>query len=118
MASEPDRIASTELVWVDPDGTRRPGRIAIARPHRRETGEWGCQVEVGVFENRTRTIFGASSWQALQLALQLIGYDVHRFVEGGGSMLWPFDPDDDEDGDQPYPPELLLGPLFRAPKGT
>jgi len=118
MSSEPDWIATTELVWVDPDGTRRPGRIAVARPVQRETGEWGCQVHAVGFERRTRTIFGASSWQALQLALQFIGYDVHRYVEEGGSMLWPSEPADDEGEDQRYSPELLLGPLFRAPKGT
>jgi len=62
------------------------------------------------------TIFGASSWQALQLALQFVGYDVHRFVSDGGSLLWP--KSDEHDVDHAYSPELLLGPLFREPKGT
>jgi hypothetical protein len=86
---EEDWIAATDVVWAYRDRTRRASRLAISRPEQRPTGEWGCRVAGMPMDGATRTIFGVSSWQALQLAMQLIGYDVHHHVERGGKILWP-----------------------------
>jgi len=111
-----DWIAETEVVWVYRDRTRRPGRVAVARPAQRPTGEWGCRVEGLPMSGGTRTIYGGSSWQALLLAMQFIGWDVHHHVERGGKITWPLRAG--QKRSTAYPPELLLGALFRAPKGS
>ena len=62
------------------------------------------------------SIYGASSWQALLLAMQFVGYDVHHHVSVGGKILWP--PEPGRKRATACPPELLLGGLFREPKGS
>lgn len=111
-----DWIAETEVVWVYRDRTRRTARVAIARPVQRSTGEWVCRIEGAPMQNRTMTIFGASSWQAMFLALQFFGYDVHHHVEVGGRIMWPLEPG--QKRATACPPELLIGALFREPKAV
>jgi hypothetical protein len=102
-----------------PDGSRRPGRIAIGQPVKRPTGEFGCAVLADAMSTRVFTIFGVDGMQALMLALTFMGWELERFVSSGGRALYaPSDKEEDEQGDVEFDLALLMGPLFRAPPGT
>ena len=111
-ADEIDWIAEQKVVWVFADRKRVPGRVAVERPRRRPTGEWVCRMDCTPLHHRIFGIYGVSSWQALLLALQFIGHEVHYHVERGGSVRWPTERG--QKRSQKCDPQLLLGPLFRA----
>jgi hypothetical protein len=104
-------IAETVVVWVDSDGVRRPGRIAVSMPARRPTGEWDCVALVDVGSTRGFPIFGVDSFQALMLALQFIGYELDNLVSSGWRAVYPHTDAKDVEFDL----GRLMGPLLRPP---
>jgi len=105
---EPRWIAVERVIWVDADGTRRPGRIAIAAPEPHPDASSSCMVLVDCREPRARAIYGADHLQAMLLALQLAGTELHTFGDRGGRVLDPEGTD--------FAVEAYFGPLLRAAK--
>ena len=110
-------IAEEKVVFVQADGTRIDGRIAVAAP---VVGAQDCACEV-VMEGleRSHTIFGDSTLQALLLGVRFLGMRLHDHVsrglrvelEGGDG------PDDDAKGGGDEHEDViavLFGPLLRA----
>jgi hypothetical protein len=64
-------IAEHHVVFILPDGTRRPGRIAIAAPLQRAE-DCACEVILEGLDRPT-TLFGESTLQALLLAARFLG---------------------------------------------
>jgi hypothetical protein len=106
-----DWIADQEVVWVFPNRKRVPGRVAVERPRERGTGEWVCRMDCRPLHHGVFGISGGSSWQALLLALQFVGYQVHYHVQRGGSIQWP--KQRGQKRGMNYDPKLLMGALFR-----
>lgn len=80
-------IASTEIVYVAPEGDEIATEIQIGLP-RREGDKWGCDVEMPDVE-RMRTIHGADSLHALLLALGFLSDRLEYLAEQGAEFLWP-----------------------------
>lgn len=99
-------IAEERVVFVHADGRRTAGRIAIGEPEPRGRDAC-CEVALEGME-RSYTLVGASTLQALMLAIQLGGYRLHDFIAKGGRVLGP------AGGDVAL--EALFGPLLRAAK--
>lgn len=89
-AHGPDWIAELAIVFVDPRGTRSPGRIAIARPRRVSEVEARCYVW---FERR-HTIPGSDPLQALMLAVRFLGRRLRDLLAQGYRVVDPEDGDD------------------------
>jgi hypothetical protein len=106
-AVEPTWIAVQHVVWVEPGGERRPGRIAVAAPQSGDRCSM-CRVVCDCYDRSRRAIFGADHMQALMLALRMIGWDLHRFLASGGQV---FAAGTREDVGIPY----IFGPLLEAP---
>jgi hypothetical protein len=105
------------VIWVEPTGKRRAGRIALGLPAPHPKGDWACLAFVDANSGRRFTIIGVDSWQAMMLALQFIGYELHHFTRVGGRALYPKEHDDDE-GDVEFDLTSVLGPLVRSPPPT
>lgn len=86
-------IAEDHVVFVFPDGRRQPGRIAIGVPESVGPDEARCTVVLEGMQPSTR-VHGATTLQALVLALRLARQRLHDFVADGGRVL---DPEDDSD---------------------
>ena len=78
-------------MFVHPDGTRSPGRIALGAPVRREL-DCACLVALDGLE-RSVAIYGDSTLQALLLASRFLGTRLHDFLSRGGRVLDPHDTD-------------------------
>ena len=93
----PTEIAEERVVFLFPDGRRRPGRIAIGLPEllRADPEEARCTVWLDGMQPPT-PVHGGSTLQALALALRLARTRLRHFVEDGGRVLYP---EDDEDLD-------------------
>jgi hypothetical protein len=103
----PTWIAEEPVVFVYPDGSRKTGRIAIGLPERVDAGHAQCCTALDGLSPPPGSTFGASPLQALVLALQLTGFELHRFVSLGGRVLDPTD-------DSAFHLESLFGPLLRS----
>jgi hypothetical protein len=86
-------IAEEPVTFVHPGGRRVLGRIAIAEPHSVNTEEASCEIALDGLE-RTHPIHGASTLQALMLAIRFLGMRLYDFTLKGGRVLHP-----DEDAD-------------------
>jgi hypothetical protein len=103
-------IAEEHVVFIHPDGTRRPGRIALAAPVQR-AGRYTCEVALdGMQPNMA--IHGGSTLQALLLAAGVLGMRLHDFVARGGRVLYA--PGEESDGSEDVALEALFGCYFRA----
>jgi hypothetical protein len=100
-------IAQENVVFVDVDGRRSSGRIAVGRPEQVSAVEATCTVALDGLE-RTWPIRGTSTLQALLLATRFLGMRLHDFISKGGRVVYP-------DGDDDVTLEALFGALLRAP---
>jgi hypothetical protein len=89
-----------------PDGTRRPGRIAVGRPYVVDKKQSSCPIVLDGL-HPGHPIHGGDPMQALLLALRFAGNLLHTFLEQGGRVV---DEDDDD-----VPLDAYFGPLVRAP---
>jgi hypothetical protein len=105
----PTWIAEKRVVFMEPDGSRTAGRIAVAQPVAVDDHEASCVIVLETASShKYPPIVGGSTLQALLLGLRLLGYELHHFLERAGRVL---DPDEDEDVSL----DALFGPLVRAP---
>lgn len=102
----PTWIADEHVVFVLSDGQRVSGRISVAAPEQVSTNEAKCSVVLDGLE-REWDIRGASTLQALLLAIRFLGMRLHDFLSKGGRVV---DPDEDQD----MPLEAYFGALLRA----
>ena len=86
-------IAEQSVVFVHPDGRRVPGRIAVALPELVGPEEAQCAIALDGLDPG-RAVHGASTLQALVLALRFLGMRVHDFMSKGGRVV---DPDEELD---------------------
>jgi hypothetical protein len=114
MASE--WIAEEQVVFVFPNGTRRDGRIAIGLPVR-DHHDARCPVALDGLQ-QCGPIFGASTAQALLLAIRFLGVRLHDFLSRGGRVVYPEGVIEQEGGrgDVDIPLGALFGPLLCAPE--
>jgi uncharacterized protein DUF6968 len=82
-------IASRKVLAVDSGGHEAVVTIAIGVPYEVEPELWACPVLMEGMHERLVDQHGIDSWQAMQLAYQLIAQLLGYFVEQGGSLLWP-----------------------------
>jgi hypothetical protein len=84
----PTVIAEQRVVFLFPGGQRRPGRIAIGLPELVTPDEARCTVVLDGMQPPT-PVHGASTLQALALALRLARTRLRDFVADGGRVLEP-----------------------------
>lgn len=87
MTSRPF-IASRKLLAVYADGREGIVTIGVGVPYEVEPELWACPVLMEGVHERLVDQHGVDSWQAMQLAYQLIAQLLGYFVEEGGSLLW------------------------------
>jgi hypothetical protein len=106
MASDRSFIAERKLVAIDAQGREFEFTIAIGAPYEVSEGEWACPASMEGL-HRLRDMHGVDSWQAMQLACQLIAQMLTYFVADGGRLFWP------DTREQLAPEELF--PRFSVP---
>ena len=99
-------IAEKSVVFVRPDGSRAPGRIAVAAPVQLEEHA-ECWVHLDGLAQALR-IYGDNTLQALMLGLHFLGYRLHDLISTGGRVL-----KDEEDTDVLL--AAYFGPLLQVP---
>ena len=82
-------IASRLLHAKDASGNEFRIAVGIGQPYEISPDEWACPLTLDGLYERLRDQHGADSWQALQLAYQLIIQLLAHFVEEGGNLFWP-----------------------------
>jgi hypothetical protein len=105
-------IAEELVIFMDPGGASRRGRIAIGLPELVNGYEGRCAVSLEGLEpggSPDRVSTGEGTLQALVLALRLAGMRLHDFQVRGGRVL---DPQDGSD----LPLTTIFGPLLAYPK--
>jgi hypothetical protein len=91
MSSNRSFIVSRKLLAIDASGREFDLTIAIGEPYKVAEGEWACPVSMEGL-HRLRDIRGIDSWQAMQLAYQLVAMTLTYFVEDGGRLVWLGEP--------------------------
>jgi hypothetical protein len=81
-------IASRKLLAVDQSGHEFEVTIAIGLPYEISAIEWACPVSIDGLERHLSGAHGIESWQAMQLAYQLIARLLGYFIQDGGQLLW------------------------------
>jgi hypothetical protein len=104
MSSGRSPIASRKIQAIDASGREFQVTIAIGTPYEVAEGEWACPASMEGL-HRLRDIHGVDSWQAMQLASQLIADMLTYFVEDGGRLVWL---------DEPISPDQLFPRPVRA----
>lgn len=103
-------IAEQQVVWVFPDGERRPGRIAFGQPLvvPGGDGEARCAYALDGLEEIGDPLSGDGTLEALILAVRFVGWRLHVFSARGGHVT--------REGDF-YPARFkdLFGPLLADP---
>ena len=108
------------MIFVQPDGTRVHGRIAVAAPVVREQ-DCACDVVMEGLE-RNYTIFGDSTLQALLLGVRFLGMRLHDLQSRGVRVELDADEAAEEPTDEGAATAnviaVLFGPLLCAASGT
>jgi hypothetical protein len=79
-------IASRTLLAVDAKGREFEITIAVGEPHEISETEWACPASMEGLHGRFPDMRGVDSWQALQLAHQMVGQILVCFVKDGGRL--------------------------------
>ena len=82
------KIATRTVLAVDPGGREFNLMVGIGQPYEVAPEEWACSVCLDGLHERLRDQHGVDSWQALQLAYQLISQLLGYFVKDGGKLYW------------------------------
>ena len=82
-------IARREIHAVASDGSSRVIQLGIGTPYKISKDEWACPLCLHGLHEHLKDMHGVDSWQALQLAYQLIAQLLGSFVEDGGRLYWP-----------------------------
>ena len=105
--AEPTYIAIEELVWLQPDGLQARIVARVGLPYRMDDGVWACPAELEGVDGRYPDIGGASSMQALNLAIGLIAERLGHLLERGERLVHA------EDVDCPWDNESLASVFGR-----
>jgi len=89
MASGRSAIASRKLLAIDKKGQEIEVTIAVGEPYEISETEWACPASLEGLDGRFPDMHGVDSWQALQLAHQIIGQMLVYFVNDGGRLFEP-----------------------------
>lgn len=95
-----------ELLARSANGEEWSMHIRIGVPMPAEIAPWSCMVEVDRLFSPAKPIYGADSWQAMQLAQHFAVSIVEQFQSRGGMLFWPREEPDAEL--QAFVPEDLL----------
>jgi hypothetical protein len=88
MTHSGEFIASEIFLAEDRDGAQFPIRVEVERPVAWggiSPNEWACRITVAPWFER-RDVHGEGSLQALCLALQMVQWELSRFVDEGGKF--------------------------------
>lgn len=98
----PEQDIAAERYWyaVAPDGQGHDLVIRASVPYV-DDGVWWVKVSLGVLEERSQSIAGVDSWQALFLAMSFAATRVAHFAQDGWSFYW------ERDGERAAPQDLL-----------
>ena len=89
-------VATAEFVFQRADGDKRAVQIRIGAPYAVSALEWACPAEIVGYEPRYPDVSGATSLQALCLAVGLVRSRVEDFMAKGGRVI---DTEDDVECD-------------------
>ena len=87
-------IAERTLYAIATDGKGFELKISVGRPYQISEDESACAVRLDGLHNLLSDQHGIDSWQALQLAYQLVAQLLTYFVQDGGQLYW------EKDGEQ------------------
>jgi len=82
-------VASRKLLAMDAGGREFMLTLAIGQPYEISPEEWACSVSMNGLHEQLGDSHGIDSWQAMQLAYQLIAQLLNYFIEDGGKLYWP-----------------------------
>jgi hypothetical protein len=89
MHTETQRfVASERILWIRSDGTETVISVNVSEPYQVDAVTWACPVSLDGFEEGRRKIFGASSLQALCLAIGYAHKMLSYLVERGEKLVY------------------------------
>jgi hypothetical protein len=93
MAKSPihNPIAKEELLWVRKDGSEVAVVAQIGMPYQVDEYSWACPAELYGVESQYPDMHGASSMQALNLAIRLIRTRLGHLLEDNETLFYPSD---------------------------
>lgn len=97
-------VAERKLFASTADGHTFEIHLAVGKPYPVSEDEWACSVLLEGLHSNLRDQHGVDSWQALQLAYQLVVRLLTYFVQDGGQLFW-------EQGGEPISPSTLVPKL-------
>jgi hypothetical protein len=79
-----------ERVWlaVSPDGRECQVALRVEAPLQQDRGEWSCAVSLGALDERSDTVAGMDSWQALEQAMFHVAKRIQSFERLGWRFYW------------------------------
>lgn len=94
---------AAQRIWyaVSPSGKGDELILQVSVPCEYRDMGWRCEVSLGIVEESSHMIYGADSWQALQLSLQFAVRRLQYFSGRGWAFYWAKDED-------PADPEELI----------
>lgn len=83
-------LIATRTLKLKTDGAVVDVPVALFAPVRETDGAWRCDTTIGWPDGESRkSTFGADSMQALMLALQMIGTELHvSEAHEAGALFW------------------------------
>ena len=81
---------ATRTLKLKTDGAVVDVPVALSAPERQANGAWKCDTTIGWPDGVSRkSTFGVDAMQALILALQMIGTELHvSAAHGAGTLFW------------------------------
>jgi len=88
MASGRTTIASRKLLATDKNGHGFELTVAVGEPYQVSESEWACPASIEGLHGRFPDMHGVDSWQAMQLAYQIVAQTLVDFTDNGGRLFW------------------------------
>jgi len=106
MPSGQTTIASRSFLAIDKNGREFELTIAVGEPYEISENLWACPASMEGLYGRFADMHGIDSWQALQLAHQIVAETLVHFTEDGGRLF-------SSEEREPVTPEELFPQLAR-----